>query len=652
MSTFNPQDRSMDRNRGQVLYRYRPHQTFDHVGAFAAQVRYYANEDALRGPALDKAYLIDEAIRFVRRWRAEGRQVAGATSPSDRAPEFPQDLPLAERQYEVIVPGRVYCRVWPLVTRCARTGSCGRVWEAADPRPGVDPWPAVCPRCNQAQGNRQLQYVFVHECGEIVPFLPPRSCAQHHGGGGDGFRLLDQASRFQDFRWECITCRSTEPVQMFCPNKNGCLWTDKKMAPQVHTSSAAFVGHGRTLVNVPRETVAATSGSDAAVIASLALWLKVCTEAEAEQVRTAAATTQSIPKEVIDSINAMEATGIPELVEQARKLRSRYTPFDFDVLRNRVNAALRFDALADDGRGRSLAANLATFERVLRLSRLTFPALRARAAQTATPERYDGYDDVVASAGFDVDGTFLVNEFPVTFLAIGYSRSGFGPREADLVAYKGRASAGQPLRNLVYASPTFTEALVFTLDRARVERWLVRLGATTAEELADVGGVGCWFASRMSTYEGQLPPQWDPATPPDRTDPEFGPRVLFGLLHSMAHQMLRALAVYSGFQDSALSEYLFPFNLAFAIHPNGGSEFTIGGLRTVFEQNLDEIVSRATENATCIYDPNCMEANRGADHGCLLLPETACQSWNWFLSRWDLFGSPDGSWPGYWSRET
>jgi hypothetical protein len=68
-------------------------------------------------------------------------------------------------------------------------------------------------------------------------------------------------------------------------------------------------------------------------------------------------------------------------------------------------------------------------------------------------------------------------------------------------------------------------------------------------------------------------------------------------------------------------------------------------------QSLDEVVLRAIDNDTCIYDPNCMVANRGADHGCLQLPETACQAWNWFISRWELFGSPDGRTVGYWNPQ-
>ena len=50
--TFNPRSRDMLRNRGQVLYRYRPSQTFDHVGGFTAQFRAYGRDDAFEGFAL------------------------------------------------------------------------------------------------------------------------------------------------------------------------------------------------------------------------------------------------------------------------------------------------------------------------------------------------------------------------------------------------------------------------------------------------------------------------------------------------------------------------------------------------------------------------------------------------------------------------
>jgi hypothetical protein len=60
------------------------------------------------------------------------------------------------------------------------------------------------------------------------------------------------------------------------------------------------------------------------------------------------------------------------------------------------------------------------------------------------------------------------------------------------------------------------------------------------------------------------------------------------------------------------------------------------------------VVHRAVDNDACLYDPHCLLSNDGADHGCLLLPETACRSFNQNLSRWLLYGSPDGSVVGFW----
>lgn len=638
MSRFEP--KAMDRGRGQVMYRFRPNQTFDHTGGFTAHVRQYGPADSFQGPAVDRQYLIEEAIRLVRRWRAEGRNAAGAEPGSDRAPEYPGEVPLAEAQYDVVIPGKVFCRVWPRTVRCPNP-DCGRVWGAPDPTPGDD-WPGPCPSCRRNGGARQLQYVFVHHCGEIAQMEPPRQCSRCHG---TTFRLNDRASRFLDFRWECLSCRGTEDVRAFCRNP-GCSWGDKMMVPQVHTASSAYAAHGLTLVNVPLEEHARRRGSAEFVVGSIARWLGECTSEECAQLLNGDRATT--PKEVLDAIAAMESAGMKQ---QADALRRKFVPVDVEALRSRVSARLGFDPLGDPVRGPQLAANLDVYERVLRLPKLNLRDLENAAVNAGRALLYSTYAPTLSRYGFDPEGTFLVTEFPVTYLAVGYSRGGFRPTETDLVAYKGRAGKGQAIKTLLYAHPTETEALVFTLDPARVARWLVANGAVSPAEVAGPGGVARWFAARTGDYDGRLPPPWDPQVEPTPENAEFGPRMLFRLLHSMAHQVLRGLAVNSGFSETALSEYLFPYALAFAVHPNGGSEFTIGGLRTVFEQNLDEVLARAVDNDTCIYDPNCMIANRGADHGCLQLPETACQAWNWFISRWELFGSPDGSMVGYWNPQ-
>lgn len=633
MNTFEP--KGIARARGQVLYRYRPGQTFDHSG-FIGQVVSYANDDGFQEPRIDRDQIVEEAMNFIRRWRLAAKDL----DPSrDGAPEFPPDEALAATQYEVVVPGKVFCRVWPLVMRCGKA-NCGRIWEAEEPRIGAV-WPPACPTCSTRLGSHQLQFLFVHECGSAVPCLPPRRCHNGH----DTFRLNDRASRFIDFRWVCMQCSVVEDVRFRCPSPS-CGWPEpRSMSLQVHTASSAFAGHGVTIVNVRREEHAKIRLRPEFVTASIARWLGECSEADfARIMQSEDSATDATLAAMIDR---MESAG---LKEDAAALRKRFIPVDIAGLRERVDSRLGFDPDVDPARALALSSTLETYEQVRGLRRITIKDL----IESGPPKRrpnYTSYPAVLRNAGFDPDQTALVTNFPVTYVATGYSRGSFEPQDADLVPYRGRAGRGEGQKTLLFANPVETEALVFGLDRNRVARWIVSNAGAGPDEVRTGSDVPRWFASRLAEFDGRLPPPWSQIPMDDPSDPIYGPQLLFRLLHSVSHQMLRALAVDSGFSETGLSEYMFPFALAFAIYPNGGSEFTIGGLRTVLEQNLDEIVVRGIENDTCLYDPNCLEWNRGADHGCLQLPETACQCWNWFLSRWELFGESReriGRVAGYW----
>lgn len=630
--SFDPHDRDMNRDRGQVLFRYRPAQTFDHAGGFIAQVRQYANDETYDGRALDRTYLVAQAMRLVRRWRAEGR----ADDASDRAPEFPSDDPLATTHYQVVIPGKVFCRVWPRIVRCARV-YCGRVWEAPDPRPGED-WPGPCPSCGGVAGNRQLQFVLAHQCGELQPMKPPRNC----GRGHDAFRLNDRVSRFKDFRWECLSCGISLYVQGFCPNTGACTWNNKAMTPLLHTAGSAYAGQGLSLVNVITEAEARVSATPGYTVATIANWLGECDDEDYQRLTSLDAPAE-VPQVVLDSIAVMEASG---LTEQAEALRRQFVPVDLGRLTGVVKKILGYDPVHDE-RAHALAASLSTYRRVLRLHRLPLDQLRDHATTQARRDLYAAYPAALRRAGFDPAGTNLIGDFPVTYLAIGYSRAGFGPTEADLVPYRGRLSRGSALTTLLYAHPTTTEALLFGLDAERVRRWMLANRLLDPSQIGDGADLRRWFATRLDPTDGQLP-----TFPADIQNghPDWPVHQLFGLLHTVAHQVLRALAVDSGYSETSLSEYLFPYELGFALHPNGRSESPIGALRTVLEQNLDAVINRALDNDTCLYDPNCMNANSGADHGCLFLPETACQCWNRHLSRWYLYGSPDGEVIGYWDQ--
>ncbi|MER6143086.1 hypothetical protein ABT174_24115 [Streptomyces sparsogenes] len=612
-----------------MLYRYRPGQTFDHKGGYTAQVVQYGRDDEFEGPHLDREHLVGEAMRFVARWRAVGRASAQGI---ERAPEFPQEGGLASRQYEVVIPGKVFCRVWPRVVRCA-SAACGLVWTAQDPRPGVDEWPPPCPCCGNRHGNRQLQFVFAHRCGEVAQMQPPRSCPRNHST----FKLDDRASRFKDFRWECMTCGFPHQVHWNCGNPT-CSYPDKYMQPLLHSAGAAHVGQGFTLVNATSIEEARRARTPSYTAAVLGWWLEEITEDEFK--RLTDGLTADVPPEVVSSIEVMEANG---LVAEARALRARFMPVDVSVLKDRIRKALGLDP--DSDAARQVATQLHTYRRVLNRERVGVDRLIREARNPERLGLYQHYRGVLADAGFDAGSTCLIGDLPITYVAVGYSRTGFTPDEADLVPYRGRAGRGAPASTLLYANPTQAEALLFQLDQARVHRWLIKNQLATNVALTDAGGVRRWVLQQLGQSDGEVIHR---ETRPAPDEPDRPVYELFGLLHSLAHQLLRALAVDSGYSETSLSEYLFPHDLAFALYPNGGAEFSLGALRTVIEQNLDAVVTRAKDNDSCLYDPNCMLSSEGADLGCLLLPETACQHWNRNLSRWHLFGDPDGERIGYW----
>ena len=75
------------------------------------------------------------------------------------------------------------------------------------------------------------------------------------------------------------------------------------------------------------------------------------------------------------------------------------------------------------------------------------------------------------------------------------------------------------------------------------------------------------------------------------------------------------------------------------IFVNRLQEFSLGGLKTFFEQRLDKAFQGILEErGDCMFDPYCEETLGGACAGCLHLPEVVCRLFNNALSRTLLYG--------------
>jgi len=128
------------------------------------------------------------------------------------------------------------------------------------------------------------------------------------------------------------------------------------------------------------------------------------------------------------------------------------------------------------------------------------------------------------------------------------------------------------------------------------------------------------------------------------------------LVHSLAHALIRQLALTCGYGSASLRERLYVDSgewemaglLIFTSSPD--ADGTLGGLARQGESR--NIVATFEDCLTsmmwCSSDPLCIEgvhslsapANGAACHACLLASETSCEEFNSFLDRSMLVGTP------------
>ncbi len=131
------------------------------------------------------------------------------------------------------------------------------------------------------------------------------------------------------------------------------------------------------------------------------------------------------------------------------------------------------------------------------------------------------------------------------------------------------------------------------------------------------------------------------------------------LLHTIAHALIGQLSFDCGYGSAALRERIYcnmedpdrPMQGVLIYTASGDSEGTLGGLvRQGEPDHLKAVFERAIHRARwCSSDPVCIEssgqgtdnANIAACHGCVLLPETSCETGNRLLDRGLLVGVPD-----------
>jgi hypothetical protein len=139
----------------------------------------------------------------------------------------------------------------------------------------------------------------------------------------------------------------------------------------------------------------------------------------------------------------------------------------------------------------------------------------------------------------------------------------------------------------------------------------------------------------------------------------------FMMIHSLAHTLMRQLALSSGYSAASLRERLYcdeqypQMNGLLIYTASPDADGTLGGLsrQSRTSRILDVVVDGILSMRWCSSDPLCIEGvlarsepqNPAACHSCLLAPETSCEEFNRLLDRALLIGTPDRRRDGFFS---
>lgn len=304
---------------------------------------------------------------------------------------------------------------------------------------------------------------------------------------------------------------------------------------------------------------------------------------------------------------------------------SRYDPFQ---------QAVEYSALADT----KLSARNEGARRSF--VRFTHPDQRLAPWDEASGESERNSGEVRAALTYlGIEEAGLIPRFELCRFTYGYSRTSSTPthpKRAIPVRLKlfPKISVGGQNVHPVYVLRQKNEAFFFRLDPKLVREWLLLLR--------------CADASLLESEPSLTAALFMSAHPMDRFLAEHdalasdAPRLYaaaYGLVHSMAHHVIRTLSRLSGLDESGLGEYLFPTDLAFVVY-RSGMTMDLGDLSALWRNSwrtfLDEL-RQYPDTLGCNVGSLCAEQG-AACPDCLMIPEVTCVAGNRYLSRALLTG--------------
>ena len=612
---------TMSRGKQQVLYTYLPMNTIDFQGGGIARIRHIRGSHPNN---INPRFVVERVREDAEAWGESFR------------PALRDDTLQNTDRFVLIDPSEVIAELYPKVFWCDK---CGRIYDMSTqnkiPRSGA------CHKCNGGRLS-QLRFVIVHRCGEIQPLTSP-ICQQCNGRSGHMALITYGSERVSEFRWVCRRCNTTAGG-VFGGLCHACEWPGetneeqqnlRRMRVLVHRAGPTFYPRSVTLLNIPQQRLDgffALEGTWPSLAAAKFFGLPEIASHRLEDMRPVTGGGESeqagLTGKDLDQLMARQASGelTPEqMVQEMHLLRNQRTQEQQTNSPQGIAERLveRSGVAADmwDRAGQEMLEGVLPLETGKPRS-----LLNANDAESQRIARYAEAQQTASLLG--LTGLTLLDDFPIVQGTYGYTRLEPGPDQTRLNPFPIQPNTGGKIP--IFVDSIRADALMLKLDPDRVHRWLERNGYMPS--LPN----GTYTELTKRAYFVQL---FDGVSL-KQTLPDGQSRMVFTLLHTLSHLIVRQAGLLCGLDRTSLSEYLLPRALTAFLYCNHRFGATIGALTSLFEQTLVEWLDAIRDAYRCVYDPVCRERD-GACHACLHLSETSCGYFNLNLGRAFLFGGDD-----------
>lgn len=698
-----PTPPSMTRSRTQLATTYAPGVLFTWEGAKGICRAVPYNQPAQNVSAATQQLIFEGITEIAQNWLQRG---LGIRPPGEVPISLVLDDGLynprsgqveinAHRHFQLTDPGKMGYVPYPLLYRCAVCGQL-REYDSIEEQ-ARHPLPRAC-HGHTARWT-QVDVVYVHWSGRLEPLSPYRYHYNPAQGRADrmpqcrcgsrDFKLNNNASSFSEWRFICNECGRTRDLKQPDPETWEVLESERQqggraynfieinMLPVSYRANPAFYPQKGQFIEFRDSSVvdllspsrqgdllrrvaaihgfAYTEPSDAEIEAALtqaqraAEWADYCDRLQ--MARNAAGRGQSDrARDLQREIDALREGWYTDGVIQRGQVQS--APLRSAILQRSswarryepIRLTIEHDRFAiehiNERRQNHESVDVLSPDQLL-LDGANDPAALARYRSTV--------GDFLSRIG--VQSLNLIRGLPICEYSFGFTR--VSPTPVYHREYNG-VNHPMPVRlktfpelpstngkKPVYVTQQRNEALYFQLDAGRVIRWL-QANNVPGVPLAEGQSFG---AAYLEAYQ-DFGPFLDEFK--DHVGPGGVQRSLcsytYMLLHSLAHQVMHALADVSGLDRDGLGEYLFPADLAFVVYRKGMTP-DLGNISAMWRNHATDFLRRMLDQRLlrCGSGSLC-DTKGGACPACIMVAEVSCIAGNQLLSRATLKGGSAPSW--------